>query len=158
MSSSVLSHFSRVWLFATLWTVAHQAPFSIGILQARILEWVAMPSSRESSPSMVWTCVSYVSCSGRWGLLPLAPPGKPGFFSISSKTVTTSNWLMMERALWGEVGIYKSHLIYVFDLLKWTCQNTLYIHAPNRNRTNTEKLERTFLANPIIEHIMKSKA
>ena len=31
---------------ATLWTVAHQAPLSMGILLARILEWVAMPSSR----------------------------------------------------------------------------------------------------------------
>ena len=29
----------------TPWTVAHQAPLSMGILQARILEWVAMPSS-----------------------------------------------------------------------------------------------------------------
>ena len=40
---------SRVQLFATPWTVAHQAPLSLGILQARILEWVAMPSSRGSS-------------------------------------------------------------------------------------------------------------
>ena len=40
----VLSH---VPLFATLWTGAHQAPLSMGILQARILKWVAMPSSRE---------------------------------------------------------------------------------------------------------------
>ena len=45
----VLSHFSRVWLFVTLLTVALQAPLSMGILQARILEWVAMPSSREFS-------------------------------------------------------------------------------------------------------------
>ena len=30
------------------WAVAHQAPLSMGILQARILEWVAMPSSRGS--------------------------------------------------------------------------------------------------------------
>ena len=37
---------SRVRLFVTPWTVAHQAPLSMGILQARILEWVAMPSSR----------------------------------------------------------------------------------------------------------------
>ena len=29
--------------------VAHEAPLSMGILQARILEWVAMPSSRGSS-------------------------------------------------------------------------------------------------------------
>ena len=31
--------FSPVWLFSTPWTVAHQAPLSMGILQARILEW-----------------------------------------------------------------------------------------------------------------------
>ena len=43
------SLFSRVWLFATLWTVARQAPLSMGILQARILEWVAVSSSRGSS-------------------------------------------------------------------------------------------------------------
>ena len=36
-------------LFATLWTVAHQAPLSMGISQARILQWAAMPSSRGSS-------------------------------------------------------------------------------------------------------------
>ena len=31
----------------TLWTIACQAPLSMGILQARTLEWVAMPSSRD---------------------------------------------------------------------------------------------------------------
>ena len=40
---------SHVQLFVTPWTVAHQAALSMGILQARILEWVAMPSSRGSS-------------------------------------------------------------------------------------------------------------
>ena len=45
----LLSHFSHVWLFAALQTVASQAPLSMGILQARILEWVAMPFSRGSS-------------------------------------------------------------------------------------------------------------
>ena len=39
-----------------------------GILQARILEWVAMPSSRESSQPRDQTWVSYVSCTGRWVL------------------------------------------------------------------------------------------
>ena len=37
-----------VRLFLTLWAAAHQAPLSVGILQARILECVAMPSSRGS--------------------------------------------------------------------------------------------------------------
>ena len=39
-----------------------------GILQARILEWVATPSSRGSSWSRDWTCVSYVSCISRRAL------------------------------------------------------------------------------------------
>ena len=42
----VLNHFSHIQLFAIPWTVAHQAPLSMGILQVRILEWVAMPSTR----------------------------------------------------------------------------------------------------------------
>ena len=39
--------FSCVWLFATPWTVANQALLFMGFFQARILEWVAMPSSRD---------------------------------------------------------------------------------------------------------------
>ena len=42
-------HFSHACLFVTLWIVACQALLS-GICQARILEWVALPSSRGSSP------------------------------------------------------------------------------------------------------------
>ena len=41
--------------------------FSVhGILQARILESVAMHFSRESSRPRDWTWFSYVSCIGRW--------------------------------------------------------------------------------------------
>ena len=36
-----------------------------GILQARILEWVAMPSSRGSSQPRDRTHISYISCIGR---------------------------------------------------------------------------------------------
>ena len=43
--------------------------FSVhGILQAGMLEWIAMPSSRGSSQSKDQTYVSYVSCIGRWAL------------------------------------------------------------------------------------------
>ena len=38
-----------VWSFATPWTVAHQAPLSMAIFQARILEWIAISFSRRSS-------------------------------------------------------------------------------------------------------------
>ena len=43
--------------------------FSIyGILQARILEWVAVPSSRGFSPSRNQSWASSVSCIGSWVL------------------------------------------------------------------------------------------
>ena len=48
-------------LFLTPWTVACQAPLSIGTLQERILEWVAMPSSRGSSQPRDRTQVSQIA-------------------------------------------------------------------------------------------------
>ena len=45
----MLSHFSCVQLFMTLWTINLPGSSVHGILQAKILEWVAMPSSRGSS-------------------------------------------------------------------------------------------------------------
>ena len=39
-----------------------------GILHARILEWVAMPSFRGSSWSRDQNCISFVSCIGWWVL------------------------------------------------------------------------------------------
>ena len=51
MHAHLLSHFTRVQLFVTLWTVAPPGSSVHGILQARILTWVATPSSRGSSLS-----------------------------------------------------------------------------------------------------------
>ena len=45
----------------TPWTTAHQAPPSMRIHQARILEWVAMPSSRGSSQPRDGTQVSRIA-------------------------------------------------------------------------------------------------
>ena len=59
--------FSCVQLFATLWTIA-QAPLSMGFSKARILEWVAISSSRGSSPPRDQTRVSSISCTGKWVL------------------------------------------------------------------------------------------
>ena len=41
----LLSCFSRVRLFETPWTAAHQAPPSMGFFQARVLEWGALAFS-----------------------------------------------------------------------------------------------------------------
>ena len=50
----------RVRLFEIPWTVAHQAPLFHGILQARIQEWVALPSCRGSSWPRDWTWNSHI--------------------------------------------------------------------------------------------------
>ena len=54
-----------------------------GILQARILEWVAMPSSRGSSQTRDRTCVLYVSCIGQWVLYHLIHLGSPRWVQSS---------------------------------------------------------------------------
>ena len=73
-STSCCEHaLSHVQLFATPWTVAHQALPSMGILQTRILEWVATPSSRGSSqPGIESRSLALWADS-----LPSEPPGKP---------------------------------------------------------------------------------
>ena len=54
-----------------------------GILQARILEWVAMPSSRGSSPPRDRTHISYDSCiAGRFFL----------FFFLQADSLLLSCW------------------------------------------------------------------
>ena len=64
----MLSHFSHIPLFVTPWTVAPAGSSVHGILQARILEWVAMPSSRGSSQPRERTLISCIAggFSGQW--------------------------------------------------------------------------------------------
>ena len=58
-----------VWLLLIPWTAALQASQPMRILQARILQWVAISFSRGSSQPRDPTCVSCISCIGRWILL-----------------------------------------------------------------------------------------
>ena len=71
---------SRVRLFVTPWIVARQAPLSLGILQARRLEWVAMPFSRGSSQPRDRTQVSCMQA----GSLPSEPQGSPVYAQLLS--------------------------------------------------------------------------
>ena len=77
---------SRVQLFATPWTVAHQAPSVYGILQARILEWAAMPSSRGSSP--------------------LRGHPRPLLWHVDSLPVVPATWEAMYIYGWEAVSVY----------------------------------------------------
>ena len=59
-SESEVKSLSHVRLFVTSWTVAYQAPLSMGFFQARVLEWVAMSFSRRSSRPRDRTQVSHI--------------------------------------------------------------------------------------------------
>ena len=66
MCACMLSRFSHIQLFAALQTIhSPPGPSVHGILQAWILGWVAMPSSRVSSGHWDPTCIAYFSCIGR---------------------------------------------------------------------------------------------
>ena len=77
----------HVWLCATPWTVAHQALLPMGIFQTRILEWVAMPSSKRSCQPRDWAWVSHIVVDS----LPSEPPGKaPAFWYSHNRYL--KNW------------------------------------------------------------------
>ena len=63
---AVLSRFSHVWLFATLWMVAHRAPLSMGF--SRHEHWSALPCPPPGDlpDPRDRTCVSCISYIGRW--------------------------------------------------------------------------------------------
>ena len=73
----VLSHFSRVWLFATLWTVAHQAPLSMGFSRQEYWSgWPCPPPGDLPDPGIFYLlhwlttsptcCSSAYICLGHW--------------------------------------------------------------------------------------------
>ena len=72
------------------------------ILQAKTLEWVAMPSSRESSLPRDWTCVSCIFCIGRRILYQLSHRRSsagtlPLVFSLSKWALYLSLWCLLPK-------------------------------------------------------------
>ena len=69
----MLSQFSHVWLFVIPWTVAHQAPLSMGFSRQEYWSGLSCPlSSNQGWNSHLFCFLHWQECS-----LPLAPPGKP---------------------------------------------------------------------------------
>ena len=84
---------SRVKLFDPM-DVALQALLS-GILQARILDWVAISFSRASSWPSNQTHVSYIACIGKWALYQLSHWGTP----------KSKNYSVLEETMWNTLRI-----------------------------------------------------
>ena len=71
------SHCNPVQLFVTPWTVARQAPLSMGFFRQEYWSGFLYPPSRGSSQPRDQTRISCVSCIDKRVIYPLAPPGKP---------------------------------------------------------------------------------
>ena len=71
----VLCVFSRVRLFVTLWTVAHQVPLSVRFSRHEYWSGLPFPSPRDFPDPGLNPCLLSLQ---HWqvGSLPLAPPGK----------------------------------------------------------------------------------
>ena len=100
----VLSCFSHIWIFVKLWTIACQAPLSMGFSrQDRILEWVAMLSSRGSSLPRDGTRVSWIV--GRFFLT--GSLGKPH--------IHTYTYIHMHVSVYIYIHVYTHiHHIYIY--------------------------------------------
>ena len=74
----MLSHFSHVPLFATLWTMAHQAPLSMGFSRQEYWSGLSCPPPGDlPDPGIKPTSLESLVLTSRF--LPLAPPGNPQY-------------------------------------------------------------------------------
>ena len=75
-SLCMLSCLSHVQLFATLWTVAHQAPLSMGFSKQEYWNGLSCPPPGDlSHPGIEPTSLMSPALAGRF--FTVAPPGKP---------------------------------------------------------------------------------
>ena len=91
MSACMLSHFSHVWLFVTPWTVACQAPLSIGFTRQEYWNGLPFPPPGDLPHPGIEPkplCLLYWQVSS----LLLKPPGKPFLKVKRRKSVTASNF------------------------------------------------------------------
>ena len=91
-----------------------------GILQTRILEWDARPSSRGSSRPRDWTHVSYVSCIGRWFLTTSATWEVHRIqLIIKKKLPKKSMWSRVHQSVWFPIDLMWFLTLLFFSLFNF---------------------------------------
>ena len=132
-SSHVCVHAQLLQLCPTLCNPTDRSPpgSSVhGILQVRMLEWLAMPSSRESSPPRDWTRVSCLSCTagGFFTTEPLGKPPHPTRRNCSKAELDPTS-LASSHFIWKQrtgarvsIGLYPTQFLMIFKL------NCFFLH------------------------------
>ena len=135
LSVCVLSCFSCVWFFVTLWTVAPPGSSVYGILQATILERVAIPFSGGSSQPRDRRCISYVSCISRqvlgedWVIMKETPLWENGI---------KEHYLQQRHHSWKQESLNVTNFIFFLILRSWHSHSTLQQPPPWSEAINTE--------------------
>ena len=115
----VLNCFSRVRLFATLWTIAHQAPLSMGIPQQKYQSWLPCPPPGNLPDPGIKPHVSYVSCIGSQVLYHQHHLGSPICYTTSLSSLKFSE-------------IYdKHHIVIYYPFFSMICQITAQLGPPS---------------------------
>ena len=105
--------------------------FSVhGILQARILEWVSMLSSRGSSRPRDWTCVS-CDCCIESEFFTAEPLGKP-------KCSTKVKWISLISLFLFKCG-YEKHLVIYLALIISTAWDPSLLQNQEGSRSPKDK-------------------
>ena len=122
MLSFVLSH-SAMSDSAITWTVAHQAPLSMELPQATILEWVAISPSRASSQPRDLTQISALQADS----LLSESPGKPPYILLNQ--IFSSSWWFHPTS--AKVPISKGRDVFsTFKLLKSNICSLIIVVSP----------------------------
>ena len=89
MHACMLSCFSNVWFFATLWTVACQAPLAMAFSRQEYWnELLCPPPGYLPDPRIKPASLSFLHWQA--GSLPIMPPGKPEQLSHAQEKVNLS--------------------------------------------------------------------
>ena len=123
---------SHVWFF---WDSIDCSPpgfFVLGILQARILEWVDISFSRGYSWPRDQTCISGIACIGmQIFFLPLVPPGKPNNISNLNKLKILDKILIKLKML-------EEDLIYHIEVKLFSSRSLSKLKNINGNALTTQ--------------------
>ena len=102
-----LSLFSYVWLFATPWTAAHQAPLCMGFSRQECWSGWPCPPPEHLPNTGRWNPCLLCLLHWQGRFLPVAPPGKPYSLSVNSNSlwfhlskIETSHPLPVEFVNW----------------------------------------------------------
>ena len=129
------------------------APSVHGISQARILEWVAISSSRGSSPLKDWTCISCIPYIGRWILYHWATweaISTGTYPQISAKQISITecfpgNFMWKTHSEIKDLSLLKSHnscFLHLFPVQCWGGEEEVVTKVYSMKRKLKRRKER----------------